>query len=194
MAVFNAVAADLGAPPMTGKADTVSLLTQGLWAHLPWLNVLWGLALLVALAKMVRGRWSLALRWADLGLYLCAILVMGRMLAGDPLVGLAPAGSTAPGGSLVPQMELMIRVALAGTALALAAGATQRFVSLLQMTRLGGWDVLRVGRFVGGMALGAALTVPLALLLRSPAYVGAGFPLGLVLGATLDQRTAGIAA
>jgi len=63
----------------------VPLLTPEWLAYMPWLNTWWVLALTLALVKFVYGRWTQALRWADLGLHLLGICVVGSMVFGWPL-------------------------------------------------------------------------------------------------------------
>lgn len=67
----------------------VPLITSAWQPYVPWLNVWWGLALTLALVKLVYGSWTQALRWADLGVHLLSIIVIaGVLLAG----GIAGAG------------------------------------------------------------------------------------------------------
>jgi hypothetical protein len=68
----------------------VPLLTPAWLPYLPWLNVWWGLALSLALVKLVYGRWTQVLRWADLGVHLLSIMVIASLLVGG---GIAGAGS-----------------------------------------------------------------------------------------------------
>ena len=67
----------------------VPLLTPAWMPFVPWLNVWWGLALTLALVKLIYGRWTQVLGWADMGVHLLSIIVIaGVLLAG----GLAGAG------------------------------------------------------------------------------------------------------
>jgi hypothetical protein len=54
----------------------VPLLTPEWLSYVPWLNVWWGLALMLAAIKLVYGRWTRALRWADLGVNLLGICIV----------------------------------------------------------------------------------------------------------------------
>jgi hypothetical protein len=58
----------------------VPLLTPEWLSTMPWLNVWWGLALTLALIKLVYGRWTQALRWADLGVHLLSIAILAGVL------------------------------------------------------------------------------------------------------------------
>ena len=64
----------------------VPLLTPSWMPYVPWLNVWWGLALTLALAKLIYGRWTQALRWADLGVHLLSIVVIAGVLLGGGAV------------------------------------------------------------------------------------------------------------
>jgi len=65
----------------------VPLLTPEWLSYIPWLNVWWGLALTLALVKLVYGRWTEALRWADLGVHLLSICVLASVLLGYTFAG-----------------------------------------------------------------------------------------------------------
>ena len=67
----------------------VPLLTPAWLPYLPWLNLWWGLALALALVKLVYGRWTQVLRWADLSVHLLSITVIASVLLGG---GIAAAG------------------------------------------------------------------------------------------------------
>lgn len=64
------------------------ILAPGYTAYLPWLNLWWSAALLLDLALIGRGRWSLALRWLDLAVRVLGVTVLYRLLSGPPIVGL----------------------------------------------------------------------------------------------------------
>ena len=65
----------------------VPLLTPEWLHYLPWLNVWWGLALALALVKLVYGRWTEVLRWADLGVHLLNICVLASVILNYTLAG-----------------------------------------------------------------------------------------------------------
>jgi hypothetical protein len=70
----------------------VPLITPEWLSYMPWLNVWWGLALTLALIKLVCGRWTQTLRWADLGLHLLSIGILAGVV-----LGYAPGGFDPPG-------------------------------------------------------------------------------------------------
>ena len=65
----------------------VPLLTPAWLPYVPWLNLWWGLALTLALVKLVYGRWTQALRWADLGVHLLGICVLASLILGGGIAG-----------------------------------------------------------------------------------------------------------
>ena len=71
----------------------VPLLTPEWLAYIPLLNIWWGLALALALVKLAYGRWTQALRWADLGLHMLAIGVVGSVVFGWSLSWLDVGGA-----------------------------------------------------------------------------------------------------
>ena len=182
-------------------AGSAPALTPAFYGHLAWLNVWWGVALLLTIARLAHGRWTLVLRWADLGASLLGILVAFRIVVAGPLLGY---GSGWLGASTVdtvqmasyqlPIMNRMVQVALAGMLLALVAGLVRKLVELVQTTHVASWDVERGWRYLAGLALGLGFSAPGALLLGSAAYLGLALPLGLVLGAVLDRHTENILA
>ena len=182
-----------------GAAGSAPALTPVFQGHLAWLNVWWGVALLLTIARLAHGRWSLVLRWADLGASLLGILVAFRILVAGPLLGYGSgwlAASTVDTVQMVsyqlPLMNRMLQVALAGMLLALVAGLVRKLVELVQTTHVASWDIDRGWRYLAGLALGLGLSAPGALLLGSAAYLGLALPLGLVLGAVLDRHTENI--
>jgi len=70
----------------------IPLFTPAWLAYMPWLNIWWGLALTLALVKLVYGRWTQALRWADLGVHLLSIFVLASVILGGAITGVDPAG------------------------------------------------------------------------------------------------------
>ena len=55
------------------------LLTPGFRLYLPWLNLLWGFALLLEFARLFRRRWTPAIRSMDLGLRSCGAVLSFSM-------------------------------------------------------------------------------------------------------------------
>ena len=82
----------------------VPLITPEFQVYMPWLNLCWGLALCLAYVELFYGRWTLALRAADLGLCALGILVLCRFLFGGPIVGL----NSAP----IPFLGLIVKATL----------------------------------------------------------------------------------
>jgi hypothetical protein len=78
----------------------VPLLTPAWLPYVPWLNLWWGLALTLALVKLVYGRWTQALRWADLGVHLLSICVLASVLLGGAMDGADSAGTSANNAAL----------------------------------------------------------------------------------------------
>lgn len=69
----------------------IPLLAPEFQAHLPWLNIWWGLALALAGWQLAYGRWTPGLRMADLGINILAVFVLWQLVNGGPLIGLDPA-------------------------------------------------------------------------------------------------------
>jgi hypothetical protein len=70
----------------TDSATFVPLLAPEFQVHMPWLNLWWGLALLLTLVKLVYGRWTAVLQWADLGLRVLGIRILVRLILGGPIL------------------------------------------------------------------------------------------------------------
>jgi hypothetical protein len=70
----------------------IPLLTPAWLSYMPWLNIWWGLALTLALVKLVHGCWTQALRWADLGLHLLGICVLASLILGGAIGGVDSGG------------------------------------------------------------------------------------------------------
>jgi len=81
------------------------LLAPGFQVHVPWLTLWWGLALCLAVIKFVHGRWSATLRWANLGLNVLGMVVLGRLLRGGPLLW-----SALLDGWPVPVLNVVVKV------------------------------------------------------------------------------------
>lgn len=72
----------------------VPLLTLAWLPYVPWLNLWWGLALILALVKLVYGRWTQALRWADLGVHLLGIVILASVILGGGFAGPESVGAS----------------------------------------------------------------------------------------------------
>jgi len=108
--------------------------------YLPWLNLWWGAALSLDLALIGLGRWSLALRWADLAVRALGTAVLYRLLTGPPILGSNPEWTAAhpwlegswPGGeALVEPLGLVLRILLLVFLVVLSLSALRRLVPLL---------------------------------------------------------------
>jgi hypothetical protein len=104
-------------------ASFVPLLTPAFQVYLPWLNIWWGLALCLAYAKLFYGRWTMTLRWADLGLCVLRILVLARFLLGGPIVGLNR--------EEVPFLDLLANSVLVLALIGAVVELVQRLVNVL---------------------------------------------------------------
>jgi hypothetical protein len=89
----------------------VPLLTPAWLPYVPWLNLWWGLALTLALVKLVYGRWTQALRWADLGVHLLSIVVLASLILGGAVVGISsgePSTAAASSAWVRPNPNLLL--------------------------------------------------------------------------------------
>jgi hypothetical protein len=85
--LFNAFPHRIGVLISATDAESfVPLLAPEFQVHMPWLNAWWGLALALAMVKLAYGRWTPALRWAELGLKVFGILLLGRLVLGGPII------------------------------------------------------------------------------------------------------------
>ena len=90
----------------------VPLLTPDWLPYIPWLNLWWGLALILALVKLVYGRWTEALRWADLGMHLLSICVLASVILGYTLAGGDPSGVQQNGGLMFVGFKALLGLVL----------------------------------------------------------------------------------
>jgi hypothetical protein len=74
------------------RSSFTPILASEFSVHLPWLNTLWAISLLVALSKVLFGYWTPVLRAADFGVSLLSIHVFLQLIRGGPL--LDPAAAT----------------------------------------------------------------------------------------------------
>ena len=63
------------------------LLTSAWMPFVPWLNLWWSLALTLALVKLVYGRWTQVLRWADLAVHLLSVIIVASVLLAGGVSG-----------------------------------------------------------------------------------------------------------
>ncbi len=92
-------------------------LSQAFFGYLPWINIIWGVEILLNLFLLIRGQWQDATRWLSTAIKVATITLSGSMLAGPSLVGLSPQDLVASGSdfalenaeTLVSMFELGIK-------------------------------------------------------------------------------------
>ncbi len=90
--LFNAFPHKIGVYNFTPEFQGfIPLLAPEFQAHLSWLNIWWGLALALGGWQLAIGRWTPALRMADLGVNILAVFVLWQLVNGGPFIGLDPA-------------------------------------------------------------------------------------------------------
>ncbi|MGD8791300.1 MAG: hypothetical protein PVF47_02015 [Anaerolineae bacterium] len=122
----------------------VPLLAPGFERHLPYLNAFFVLAILLAAAKLARGRPGAILNWADLALKALGIYVLTRFVSGGGIVGLNPAWTSVDTDStrhslarLLPWLNLALKMGLGVSLLALIVVAWHKLTHLLPQDRTG---------------------------------------------------------
>ena len=114
----------------------IPLLTPEWLAYMPWLNIWWGLALTLALVKLVYGRWTQALRWADLGLQLLSICVLASVILGGAVVSVdsgVPGAGTAASTWVQQNPDLLLAGFKSGLGLVLVALIAGFFTKLARL-------------------------------------------------------------
>ncbi|HOQ59476.1 MAG TPA: hypothetical protein PKZ08_02520 [Vicinamibacterales bacterium] len=82
---FNVFPGWVAVPVFHGSEGAAHpLLAPGFGRYLPALNVWWGLAFLLNLAVLRRGRWTRPTRWLDFGLELGLAAILLRIVTGPP--------------------------------------------------------------------------------------------------------------
>jgi hypothetical protein len=122
----------------------VPLLAPGFERHLPYLNTFFVLAILLAAARLARGRPGVILSWADLALKALGIYVLARFVSGGGIVGLDPAWTSVATDStrrslarLLPWLNLALKMGLGVSLLALIVASWHKLVHLLPQDRTG---------------------------------------------------------
>ena len=92
----------------------VPLLTPEWLAFVPWLNLWWGLALALALIKLAYGRWTEALRWADLGAHVLSIFLLASVVLGYSLAGSASGEAHRSAGLMLVGFKSCLGLVLVG--------------------------------------------------------------------------------
>ena len=102
------------------------LLAPGLQVHVPWLTLWWGLALSLAVIKFAYNRWTVALRWANLGLNILGMVVLGRLLRGGPILW-----SALLDGWPVPVLNAVVKAIIGLSLVGLFVGTARECLQLL---------------------------------------------------------------
>ena len=69
-----------------GQWVHVPILSQEFFRYLPWLNVVWGLSILLNLLLLNRGSWTTATRWLSVGISILTIVILTAMVFGPELL------------------------------------------------------------------------------------------------------------
>lgn len=130
----------------TDSSTFVPLLAPEFQVHMPWLNLWWGLALLLAGIKLVYGRWTAVLQWADWGLRLLGIRVLAGLILGGPILRTDVAWEsidTSLWGALgvgVLQPNVLLKVGLGLWAAVLTAKLVTKLLYLIKVAPILQWD------------------------------------------------------
>jgi hypothetical protein len=102
-----------------GYAVSIPLLSDAFFSYLPWLNLLWGLNIILNLLLLRRRRWQPSTRWFSIGIQLAGVILAFVMLTGPSLIGitateLARAGQMAleAAGVLVTMINQLVNMVL----------------------------------------------------------------------------------
>jgi hypothetical protein len=121
----------------TDPESFVPMLAPEFQAHLPLLNVWLSLALALALARLAYGRWTVSLRWADLGLRLVGIVVLASLVFGGPIIRVDYGGldvMEAAFGWSPWTPDTWLKLGLGLLLAALVIGCVQKLAELLGLT------------------------------------------------------------
>ncbi|MHC1782294.1 MAG: hypothetical protein AB9891_05940 [Anaerolineaceae bacterium] len=121
LAIFNLYPQIIGIGAFKeGEWVFIPALSQTFFSYLPWINLLAGLQILLALYLLRQGLWNTATRLISLAVEVGGIVLAGFMLVGPSLVNLEPAEITAIFGSaaatmtpffnFIPQLVLIILI------------------------------------------------------------------------------------
>jgi len=132
LVLFNAFPDKIGVVvSATDPGSFFPLLSPSFRAQIPWLSIWWGLSLVLAMAKLALGRWTVAMRWADLALSVCGALILVRLLLGGPILW-----SGRLDGWVVPVIDFAAKGVLAVVLIGLVFGATGRLMRLVDQRRV----------------------------------------------------------
>ncbi len=110
LVIFNFVPEIVGITSLSdGVWTTIPLLSDAFFTYLPFLNILWGLSILLDVALLSRGQWETWSRLTSLLARCMAIAMAGVMLGGPSLVNV-PIGMDV--GSLNNLLEVISRQAV----------------------------------------------------------------------------------
>ncbi len=91
--VFNRMPQSVGIYNLAARGLRFTpLLTPEFQMYLPWLNLLWLMALMLEFARLIRRRWTPGIQTADLGLRLCGA-ALGFTMALDAARIVVPAAA-----------------------------------------------------------------------------------------------------
>lgn len=125
----------------TDPHSFVPVLAPDFCTNMPWLNLWWGLALLLEMAHLYLRRWLPLTRWADLALGLVAGRVLLQVMLQGPIL-VSPESAAAAWSQLltlppaweqsgVAVLDLLIRGGLALAILGIAVDTLQKLYHLL---------------------------------------------------------------
>ncbi len=132
----------------TDSVTFVPLLAPEFQMHMPTLNLWWSLAVLLTVIKLVYGRWTVMLRWADLGLRVMGVYVLVSLILGGPLLR-PEAGwgwlDNLPWGpfgkDLALQPDTLLKLGLGLWAAILTAKLVPKLLYLAKVAPLARWDL-----------------------------------------------------
>jgi hypothetical protein len=194
--LFNILAFDIGLFGfMTSPADPESFIPLKAPTFkdiLPWLNLWWGLALLINLVNLRLRRWYPLTRLADVGLgflglgILITTLLMGPNIILDP--GWAAqqhaAGVSLDGikQSLLPIVNASLVITIGIALISLAGASLRKVIYLARSWRLQGRDIdilFQLSLILAGIFV---ISAPLASIRTNVTFLDLSVPLGLIAG------------
>lgn len=132
----------------TDSATFIPLVAPEFQIHMPSLNLWWSLALLLTVIKLIYGRWTVVLRWADLGLRVLGIYVLVSLILGGPLLrpeagwGRLDNPLWGPlGKDLALQPNTWLKLGLGLWAAILTAKLVPKFLYLVKVAPIVRWDL-----------------------------------------------------
>jgi hypothetical protein len=99
LVVFNIFGRQIGAyfNNATGQPVFIPALTPLFFTYLPWINLTWGLGLILNVALIRTGKWQTWSRWYHVGLDVLSIVILIAMASGPSIVTAAAEKLTALG-------------------------------------------------------------------------------------------------